>query len=1213
MKEHLLLAKVQFKFFFLYFLISNLYCKDIYKENMNDNIKEKQIIQEDSKSIDYTIKPGNVYNLTLYKLKQTNIKFEKESGNYYYLLVHLYPLECKIYLTDSNDNEDYIYRISNYNYDAFYSLITRDGSLKIKPLIYSINEENNYISCPLIINSVKISYYDKNIPELVLNEKDPVLFYFNDRNTNLNLTYNYNNNENPIIISFFIKEKARFRIECNDGEEKINKTIYYKEILLIKPKSSKTKYNILITRIDKVSSTMIIKILGNNSSSFYLQNNILNLGFIPKNELCQYYYMKVYKGQEGEIVLNNKRLNGVLISQIINKRETDNISDIKIFPECNNNINLSNKYLQFDEFNKKLSFNSSNTRECEDNCYLLVTYYSEQHNYLNTTGNEYTLLTRVWDEEDFTSQIINIPLNEYIFGVIDNTTINVHYYSVYIPEETDNITIEILGENIISYAKKGIKKINVVKTTDNTTQLNKNLEDKLVINLNKKELDLDSYKGQYISFAFKRGNEANKFSYYHFRILQPNNNNITIYPIDSNKDGLCKTKEINGNNTCYFLLKNEYQELSNNLVFFGQGQNEISSIIYCTNISDDYSIDFENLELNKNNNRSYGYIKYEGGCEDSTFVLIKIMSNYSENISFVSNFYHINELNQVFDIYSYQLFYLENDTNTTFNINQDVSNQYRVLLTNIGGRGYLQTNDTDENTENKDRIKLEGRKQTYSFSINKEAHIKKISFFSRINLAFIIKMNYQKIQDFMDELDCQYNKRGINEVNKNDSFPIIYYLKDIKYQGIDINIDFKFENDSLNNNDFIIKGGYIDYHYFKNIENKDDVEYYLQYPFYGIFTPIINTGLIVFDKEHNENISKKYNYDDMYLFILIDKNKTNQINEFALEIDAIPKNDNKTFLMENKYVQCSFNLTNRTSKTQKYFIEKSRVSEKKFYLELSSNYEHAYIEFNDKTKIHYEEKFGGVKQYCLLISSNDNNDYYFSVTVNRSESEIIKDPRFRVNINLIYFIEERYINISDDLKKIDLSTNNEFGVLTEGKKEIELIINNQIKEEDDNNLTYFYYLRIINQKNIIPNEILNTIAPIYSEMEYISEINYKDGELKYKNKFDIEQIYSIFLLIKIVNESEKDEKYYSLSFSFDTNEGKIIRAIAITILISLAIVIIIILSIFFFYRRKMKKKNRNFEDKVKAISFSSGIENDLTNKNGAEESKVDDEYENTFI
>jgi len=1213
MKEHVSLAKVQFKFFFLYFLISNLYCKDIYKENINDNIKEKQIIQEDSKSIDYIIKPGNVYNLTLYKLKQTTIKFEKDYWDHwdYNLLVHLYPLECKIYLTDSNDNEDNIYRISNYNYDAFYSLIAKDGSLKIKPLKYSINEENNYISCPLIINSVIIyNYYNYNInPKLVLNEKDPVLFYFNDKTTNLTLNYNYNNNGNPIMVSFFIKEKARFRIECNDGEEKINKTIYYKDTLLIKPKSSNTQYNILITRIDQVNSTMIIKILGTNSSSFYLQNNILNLGFIHKNQSRQYYYMKVYKGQEGEIVLNNKRLNGVLISKIINQKVDDIISNIEIFPKCNNEINLSEKYLQFDEFNKKLSFNSSNTKECEDICYLLVTYYSEQHNYLNITGNEYTLLTRVWNEEDFTSQIVNIPLNEYIFGVIDNTSIIVHYYSVYIPEETDNITIEILGENIISYAKKGIKKINVFKITDNTIQLNKNSEEKLIINLNKKELDLDSYKGQYISFAFKRGNEEKKFSYYHFRVLQPNKNNITIYPIDSNKDGLCKTKEINGNNICYFLLKNEYQELSNNLVFFGQGQNEVSSIIYCTNISDNYSIDLENLELNKNNERSYGYIKYEGGCEDSTFALIKIISNYSDNISFVSNFYHINELNQIYDIYSYQLFYLENGANIAFKINQDISNKYRVLLTNIGGRGYLDTDDTDD--ENKDIIKLEGRKQTYSFSINKEAQIKNISLFSIINLAFIIKMNYQKTQDFMDELDCQYNKRIINEVNKKDNFPIIYYLKDIKYQGIDINIDFKFENDCADNNNFIIKGGYIDYHYFKNIEKKDDVEYYLQYPFYGIFTPIINTGLIVFDKEHNENISKKYNYEDMYLFILIDKNKTSDINEFELEINAIPKNDNKTFLMENQYVQSSFNLTNRTSKTQKYFIEKSSVGEKKFYLELSSNYKDAYIEFNNKTKIYKEENFGGVKQYYLKIYSNESNDYYFSVIIYRSESKIIIDPRFRVNINLIYYIEKRYINIANFLNNIYLSTKKEFQTYTESKTEIELIIKNKIKEKHYNNLTYFYYLRIINQKNIIPNETLNTIAPIFSEMEYLSEIKFENGKLKYKNKFEIEQSYSISLLIKIVNESEseKNEKYYSIFLSFDTRKGEIIQAIALTILITLVIVIIIILLAFFFYRRKMKKKNKNFRE----IEFFSEIEEDLTNKSETEESKGDDENENTFI
>jgi len=47
-------------------------------------------------------------------------------------------------------------------------------------------------------------------------------------------------------------------------------------------------------------------------------------------------------------------------------------------------------------------------------------------------------------------------------------------------------------------------------------------------------------------------------------------------------------------------------------------------------------------------------------------------------------------------------------------------------------------------------------------------------------MTFIIKMNYQRMFDFMDELDCQYKKRDIiNTVNK-ENFPIIYYLKDIK-------------------------------------------------------------------------------------------------------------------------------------------------------------------------------------------------------------------------------------------------------------------------------------------------------------------------------------------------------------------------------------------------------------------------------------------------
>ena len=1208
MEEHFLKVKVQFIFFFLSLLISNINNKDIYKKNSNKNINEKIYLQDDIKDklLVNELKLGKVYKINLYALNTTSILFLKKETEYN-ILVHFYPLECKIYLTDSYDHEDKIYNISNYEYDAYYTLIEKDDttSFKIKPLIYSLSSEIKNISCSLIINSVIIKD-NNNVPELTLIEKEPVLFYFKDNVTRLNLIYIHNNNKNPIIVSFFIKEKTKFKIKYNDGKEEIEKFIYYKENILINS-TSKSKYKIEITRIDQSNSTMIIKVSGNNSSSFYLQKNILNLGFIPKNELCQYYYMKVYKGQEGEILLNNKRLNGMLISQIKNKNENDDISKIKIFPKCKKNnsikVRLNKDYLKFDEHNKKLSFHSSDTNICRDNCYLLITYYSEQHNYLNITGSEYTLLTRIWDEEDFISQIINIPLNEYIFGVIDNTTINIHYYSVYIPEKTENITIELHGENIISYAKKGIKKINTFKITNNTKQLNKNLEEKLIINLNKEELDLNTFKGQYISFAFKKGDDDKQFSYYYFRILQPNNKNIIIYPLDTNKDSLCETKSFDGSNACFFILKNEYQELSNKFIFYGHGQKNINYSIYFINNSDYYSIDLGTLNQSKHFERTNGYLKYFGNWTNSKFAVIKIMAKYKENIDFSSNFYDINEFNQTYDIYSYQLFYLNNSTNTSFYLSQNILNKYRVFINHIKGKGSLIFNESDVN---KDNINLEGKK-TYSFSIYKET--KNISFLSEQNLVFNIKINYQKSYEFMDELDCQYNKRDfINKVNE-DKFPIIYYIKDIKYEGIDVNLYFKFKNNIISINNFIITAGIIDYKDFKEIKEEDDVKNYLHSSFNGIYNPIINTGLIVFDKDLSKDIKQNENntkHDDEYFFIIIDKNKDdNKISNFNLEINVIPKNDSETFLMENQYTQSYFNLLNKPFEIQKYFIDIESVGEEQFYLEFSSNYENTYIEFYNITK-HNEKKIGGVKQYCLSIS-NETFDHYFTVKVNKSSSN--KDPRFRASINLVYYLKDKKIDADSWINKVDISykksdTENAL------KKKINVLVKN-IEDNKDSSISYFYYFRYINQKNLIENEILNTIAPIFSEKVYLIISKDNNQELSFDFKCEIEQKYSASFLIKIVK--KKYERYYSIPFYFDTNRSFFEKNKIEIIILSFVIALIFVLLIFFLYSRKAKKKNIDLEDKVKAISFSAGIEEDSSKIKFSDKTTSNDDYENTFI
>ena len=57
----------------------------------------------------------------------------------------------------------------------------------------------------------------------------------------------------------------------------------------------------------------------------------------------------------------------------------------------------------------------------------------------------------------------------------------------------------------------------------------------------------------------------------------------------------------------------------------------------------------------------------------------------------------------------------------------------------------------------------------------------------------------------------------------------------------------------------------------------------------------MNIGLIAFNKELIEDIKTNIKGDNVYEFILIDKNKDININEFSLEIDDIPKNDSKNF------------------------------------------------------------------------------------------------------------------------------------------------------------------------------------------------------------------------------------------------------------------------------------------------------------------------------
>ena len=70
----------------------------------------------------------------------------------------------------------------------------------------------------------------------------------------------------------------------------------------------------------KTNSTLFFKIIEENNVCLLAKNN-LNFGFLTSKSTYQYYYTEVLKGEEGELMLHNKRLYGVLYAKIVDKND----------------------------------------------------------------------------------------------------------------------------------------------------------------------------------------------------------------------------------------------------------------------------------------------------------------------------------------------------------------------------------------------------------------------------------------------------------------------------------------------------------------------------------------------------------------------------------------------------------------------------------------------------------------------------------------------------------------------------------------------------------------------------------------------------------------------------------------------------------------------------------------------------------------------------
>ena len=1056
------------------------------------------------------------------------------------------------------DKENYEIKFCPLIINSYY--ISKQSEQELNDILnIENNEQNIFYLNPLIYNeSLKISYYIKNI---TINSFVSLNFNFKDAPFLINISYINNKNENNSMIKtinnssyiFLNSDFLLYDINNNNISGKLFIEIYnikYKEIYLS------------------------LKIIEENSICL-LEKNALNFGFITSNSTYHYYYTEILPGEEGELMLHNKRLYGVLHAKIINK------SDIDINELNNINLYLHNETkLEYNQHSLQLKFDYDDTVLCFDGCYLLVTYEQiKSEGDFPLIGYEYTILSRTWNYIDYISDSIEIPYNEYIISCFGKGASREHYYSIYIPEEADKILIQIEGNYFDAFYEKGKKIINTLN--DRTKKIE--IKDNKDVFILQRDKDYNS-KDKLIGLAF-RPKDYNKeiISFYYFRVLYKEKLKEKYLPIDSNFGNLCVPEF----NFCYLILKNDYNELNNNkFVISSSNQNEYVkiniSIIYKnkTKFDDAYNIKYIFNENIKNINEiDYILFKFEFTNNE----LKNIISAFSDKIE-----------NIYLQIYSIQTFYLDNfDKTYYFKLNNDYKGNYQYISGKPGNiNNYLSS------------IISKGK-----FSIFPILNNDNITISTKHN-GFIYYI--QLINDMKNKgiEELKHNSPLIHLI-KEPFFPLFYYYKLKNKNYINININIKVHNKSLSNN------------YKSNIYiiNEDTLERKKAGEYVPFPTAILSNDSEAFELSFLE-VNKELENNETHLLISVNtKKKINiKLNIFVVELLVKDyEENNKLFLPKNEYIIETFNATNNTiRKLNQYYIPKPENNLNQVIIELSTNYLETKINFR-KDIIYNSFNAAGFQKF--IINQSDLNIIEFNVTNNKLNNKANYMIRYYINETNNepeFFFDEKY--------KIDFanSSDNKFTNISLMFNSIKIKLEGNLLSEENID---FYITGALFKKNNDSNlnELINTTCflqerkPSYNNQTFFAynETNKNEWSLQFNNiSRNNNYIYELQIKVDAVIKSYFQEEFMVYVTQVDLTGIKLEETNKknswLPWGIPLIIVVAAVLVFFIIKLVKLKKKNDSLQLEMKSLAFSNDIQTNVLIKE-KNISKNESDYESTFI
>ena len=858
-------------------------------------------------------------------------------------------------------------------------------------------------------------------------------------------------------------------------------------------------------------------------------------------------------------MLHNKRLYGELFGIIKPKWN--------INPYNKNNYINENKYnqIQFNPHTFKLSFKSYQTEQCENGCYLFITFYHFSDGNTPTVGFEYTLLARIWDEEEISPQIINIPFNEYIFGYFEKDSINHHYYCFYIPNDTDSIIIQYEGKSIEGFIGYGKRKLNTLRKLNNTHNLNLT-ENKMIRQYSKNELnELKIYN--YISFTFRiKYYFTNQFSIYYFRILllKKGENNI-IYPLDSNIGNFCSPKREKDQYYCYFLLKNYYNDFSLNY-YISTSNNDKLTYNYFKVINGEI--------IGKNVEKYVSQKKYD----NDNASLFKFIFENEKIVNILSTLFIKKQIIYP-QIYSLQMFHLRDNKILSFNMNQNLL----LILNYISGKGIISFSD--------------------------------LLFYQNVNfkgkpIFFFMNETSQNLSFSGDELNIFSKFEEINKIRKITQgetlkefvraikLPIYYYIKNEEEEINNLKIYFKIKLPIYQNKIafFDISGYIMNESDFNSKKNINDEFIGLKDPIKGSYDIGFKIGIL--------NINKTIKKGD-YILIKIDSNSPLIFDRIIIDIITMLKKDGNYLLPINSYINDIYDSSE--NKRYKIIVDKDNLENQDIFVEFIPDNNKIkiskYLE-NEENKIKIEnitDNNGTVQKFRI---SDFNDDFFLKVDAPQN----INYANYIIRYYFTKKEREEYYILNKEINKIKENNDDitfEFNLI-----KIPNIINKKI---------YFKIYGILYEnENDIKNEFLNSSETIKNNI--IKNQTYTVNNLSFKIYFSnirsiIKKNYDFNLQLKIVIENDllnEDLYMYKLPINLENEFGPKKKFLIWIIIIASSILIIVIIIVLVVGIFKLKKKNNNLQERISKTSFTN-YDGDFEQTHINNDSKMYEDKDDIFI